>query len=699
MLSEDFKLYAETNVQLARSLILKSETTANKMNNHLISLGKNVDLNDPTTWRYYVNTDGEYHAEDVMMVVTSSDDKTLINFDKATLTNHPLTRLDYTLGGRFYKELVARYPENEYLINRIIDPIPKAEAIAASDHEILGYNKNLLGKGETNLIEMLQEWIYNFASRWDNKDFNSTDAYYATSFYGVLFMSLPSVIMNIRLENAHTKYVGDYHLWSYLGDHYDLDRYRDVLSHKQALWLYRNIVDIQRNTGKHETLASLYENLALPNSLDLTKLDVIQDKSPYLATGKHRPTFTITSFTDDVVDLTTDRQQSSLDTLEDTYSKGLLNEQDGLEDSETLFSDTQMSLYSHEQSGLFKVEPVSNGIGTALDKIRAKLGYWLYLSSAGIYNPNITIPIPGRVDMVLSAADAATLFLYTVNAASDIELEEIPAINVDSVYALSPPPFATLRGISDPDVVLDSDITAALSEHPIYTPITSLPSFEIFIDGIVATETVHRFMWEGKVKAFHQSQARDMIAGLFSFTDIQYQPAGTRFNDWFGTINFDKYGLTQEDFLTISLNILKETAGISIETNTLSNVQKSITEIMDILTSYNILFVTSEGNDNFFTIVHQTPLPDVQVHSSKDDIYVPTANVQVDTVDGSEVYGTDIEDIPINEADIIVEDVYTDEADLEVGLNVEMLGDHFEERDIISPTHYVSDVELIHLKD
>ena len=90
-MSNRFQMYLADTIKLVESLIIKSEDTINAMNQWVIDYyGKEaVNLNDPTSWKYYYNVCGEYHFSDPKIVVTSWDTLEEIEFTKRNLEIHP----------------------------------------------------------------------------------------------------------------------------------------------------------------------------------------------------------------------------------------------------------------------------------------------------------------------------------------------------------------------------------------------------------------------------------------------------------------------------------------------------------------------------------------------------------------------------------------------------------------------------------
>jgi hypothetical protein len=117
MSSYVFETYRQETLELARTLTIKFDIQNTLVNGRLTDLGQEISETDKKTWKYYLNLNGQYHRNDRMMTVMSSDTQEEITFDKETLVSHPRTRLEYAKGGIYYNQLLERYPTQVILIN------------------------------------------------------------------------------------------------------------------------------------------------------------------------------------------------------------------------------------------------------------------------------------------------------------------------------------------------------------------------------------------------------------------------------------------------------------------------------------------------------------------------------------------------------------------------------------------------------
>jgi len=222
-----------------------------------------IDEDDKTTWCYYLHLSGQYHASDTMMTVVSIDTNETIDFTIANLTNHPKTKLAYRPGTKYYKTLLKRYPTQLDLIRSIVYPVDINTAIAADDFTLLSCDSSYLEDTERyDLVEYLKSYLLKNSTRWYIEQYNYEELY-PIAFWAILWYNIPLALFSKRWSNIHTSNVHSFHVWEYLTSN-GLSNYKNILTTKQALFLYRNLTYIYKNRGKDSTLLILAENILKP---------------------------------------------------------------------------------------------------------------------------------------------------------------------------------------------------------------------------------------------------------------------------------------------------------------------------------------------------------------------------------------------------------------------------------------------------
>lgn len=220
-------------------------------------------LDDPNgKWNpYYINLCGEYSSKDEVMTVYSVELERQVLFDKDLKTKYPKTAALYRIPNQEYTNLEEKYGNQIGLIKSIAYPVSDIQtAIDAPNLSLLAYDSSLLDVNEReSLIKTLNDFLAEVRTRWWVEEFAYEDMY-ATTFWCMLWQLLPLVLLTARFLNIRTSAAHTFHIWQYLRSK-GLGDYRDALSNKQALWLYRNINYILRNKGKTSNLTKLAENL------------------------------------------------------------------------------------------------------------------------------------------------------------------------------------------------------------------------------------------------------------------------------------------------------------------------------------------------------------------------------------------------------------------------------------------------------
>lgn len=269
--------YIRDNISFCRTLVIKYEDIA-RLDNLLIKRSYGVDAGtDKSKWRYYMNLSGEYHFSDEMMTVKSLDDRTVINFTKENLELHPATRSAYRTGGYYYSRLADQYAHQRDLINGIINPIPKDEAIAARDFKILRYTTDYVLWNEISLVPELQKWIDNVAYQTFSTEYKYTDDLMSGALLSYLHDSMIKFVQTFRYERRNSRYAHSFWIWSRLQSEGISPIYKSVLNEKQTMWLFRNIDYVLRNLGKEDTFNQLMDVLLTDREIPLSKYDMVYD--------------------------------------------------------------------------------------------------------------------------------------------------------------------------------------------------------------------------------------------------------------------------------------------------------------------------------------------------------------------------------------------------------------------------------------
>lgn len=266
----ELKIYLSDCLDLVKGIVIHFDDAAELSNDLLASILPTYNATAPKRyWRYYKNLAGIYSEIDPPMYIYSLDTYSEIELTTANLEQHATTRHSLIHDTEFRELLLDRYPDNEVLIAGIIRPIPLDVSTNAKNGEILQYPEHLVQFNEYSFIEDLNTWITNHMDRWYNAQYLHADELYTASYYAVLYPAMFNAVLGLREDRIHTLEVHYFHVQQYLASHGLLDRFMDIMTHKQRLWLYRNIKYIKKHAGHDKTFKMLIKELLEPPKIPL----------------------------------------------------------------------------------------------------------------------------------------------------------------------------------------------------------------------------------------------------------------------------------------------------------------------------------------------------------------------------------------------------------------------------------------------
>lgn len=593
MSKAQYDIYVRKVLDLASTLVIKSQATADSINKSLIELGTVVNDQDPTSWKYYLNLSGRYHSTDVIMSVTSLDTLQRIDFTRENLQIHRTTYREYAYGSRFYNDLVLRYPAQEMLIRGILNPIELNTAINARDGLVLFYDQSLVEENETNLIPRLSEWSEGYMGRWDVAAYGLIDNLYPAVQIGILFVNLPMTIMNIRLSNCHTRFAHSFHIREFLAGQGRLDNFVDHLTKKQMLWLYRNIRYIQRNIGKESTFQWLIEHILSERGLPLAEWSMrhniseqIQEIYPDIQFSRRQLNLKGTSAGSDI---------NSVGTLlnkEQPLAKGNARIQEDAEVSITRRMEN--SRHNRLNTKVLESSVLDLTDATVYTRSDCLLNHWLYLSTIGRYSAIVVVEDPKTGDhFTLHPKDAFIVFLYTYNKARGITLPQIPVLEAKFVRRVPTPTFARLRSLARTYLVSDQLINAALAALiPIGEYISTIGFYEDMV-SVHKAQLYHRNLYVSRHHMRERVETENVVTHVYA--DIKCDLGeGVTYAEW-----FEERGLEIASFNALECGlladaILKRATGTDLNsTLNLREMQGAMLRLMTQLSSYSVQYIQS----------------------------------------------------------------------------------------------------------
>ena len=605
-----YQIYIDNTINLASTIIIKStdaEAGLNQLVNDtaMATGGPGVNMLDKTTWKYYRNLSGNYHALDTPMQVVSLDNLQMIDFTVANLKVHVATAAGYQYGSRLYKTLLAQYPTQELLIKGILYPVDLQTAINAKDGQILGYPANLVESNEYSLIPKLQKWIDGFKIRWYNTQFSISDSLYPTTALGIMYLNLVPAILNIRLEACRTKEAHSFHVRQYLASHGFLDNYIDNMTTKQALFFYRNISYIERNAGSKDTFRWLIDNVMTARNLPLAEYLMVHDISALPNNLYPNLTF-VKQPLNNVYGVDTGVVFNLTEVL---GSEDLLARDNILYKSDyipMMQESMENSLSGELRTKVLESSVIDNTDSAPYTLSEILLNHWIYLSNNGTYTAyvNVNNPKTGEI-ILLTVAEAFILTWYVFCSSVNIVPVNIPPVLATRVQRIMNPPtinslgnkstvvsIAELMSVVDSKLVPQSVAQQALSMQPEIVNIISTGSFYDLCTRIYSAAQMQRNLVASQQYSNARAMTMNMVSRIYSDNVCTLSSTGETYANWLATRNINVAGLTLAELGTLYSDLVRNATGMNLHTTTsLGDMQKAMLGIMSQLSSYSVQYI------------------------------------------------------------------------------------------------------------
>lgn len=592
--------YLDSNKTLIKTLCIKSETSAQTINDALIKLQglSSVDTSTPKTWKYYLNISGEYHNSDTLMTVTSLDTLEEISFSKGFLSTHTATAKAYRYGSRYYYSLLNRYPLQEQLILGVLYPADIDAAVAAADGSILSYPTSLVEEQEQTLIKELEEYIQRHIVRWDVGAFGLTDSLYNASYHAILYLSLLPKLLNLRLARCKTNEAHSFHIRQYLASHSGLDIYLPYMTLKQALFFYRNICYLERNTGKSQTLDLLIQKILTDRKIPLAEysirhLNTFDDKHYPQVVARRKP----------VNDEYNIAEQSYITTgelfdKENTLVSGNAKYRPvGQTNDDLMFKNSTSSVVQTKNLESNMID-YNDAVPDPLDAVL--LRQWVHLSSQGLYNVVVTFQDPKTSEYrTLYTKDALIYYMYISLMSIGIEMTTIPPVFIQRFRVPTKPSLSKLKSVIDSKFTsLDAIILDFWINQPNISTVNSTSTFFSLCNNIFLESRKHWFT----LGAIHDLEERGSLENLvLQFYGDQYvelDPTHSSIAQWLIVNNLPPYTYSYSQAQVLMKNIFTASTGLVVDdTKILKNIQRNMLNLLKDLSSYTIQFI-QEINDS-----------------------------------------------------------------------------------------------------
>lgn len=644
-----YEIYISKIFEMAKTVVVKHEETALAMNSYSQNvLGYTVNPNDRWTWRYYKNIAGEYHEQDhaelanqnsngspYMTIRVASDDGPIeVNFTKDLLHGETADSglvNEFTYNSRAYKDLLERYPDYESLILGILNPVDIDTAILAPNHSVLycgdyfaepyndDYNQLIyripeerkvrdgyyIEIQETNLIAEIQTYIKNAILRWNVSEYQLSDNLYWATLITNIYAYLPTVIINIRIDNCLTPRAHTYHITEYLESNGGLGRHVANIPLEQAMYLYRNVKYLTKNFGKQETFDELVKNLLTPINVPIANYKAVHNTVEMPENIYPNPQMLRSPINLEAVGTGIERRPVRY-VLEKEIPLARDNGMYLDERIEATEKTIKSSAYNELKSKVLESSMIDYSDTEKFKLIDVLVNMWIWSASRGFYTGSINVSHPYTGERIqLNPLNALLLFFYIASISVSNKLpSEIPVlypswipkfkdlpdeINLHGAY----PTPSSLMNLVNSNYVKESDLNVFFKVTNKTHRFTSTKTF--YSEGVkIHEELLRKQRVLYGTEDLHARWQLEHVMRSFYWMDVESVPntKSETYDTWLlrQGINFE--GMEKLDYLNLALELVNKATGMDTSAKkSIADMQQSLLDIMKHFSSYTVQYL------------------------------------------------------------------------------------------------------------
>lgn len=602
-----YNIFVGQCIDLADSMIIKSEAIAEAMNLPLVESGQIVPT-DKSEWRYYQHLAGKLFSTDTPVTIKSLDTKEMIELTIESLARHKKTSNTYRADPNYITALISDRPEMYLYIRGVFNPVPIKEAVAAPDCTILRYNGKLVEQQELSIISDLQAWIKASHVRWMAEGWKVHNDAFVAAFQSQLSPQIPGKLLDLRMARCFTPEVHSFHVEEFLASHQKLNEFLPYLTQVQKFTLYRNIRYWERNIGKQDIFTWLVDVFLTGWNMPAVAYQIGQQIHDPVDDDSLRPLPVGYTQPLNFDDLLGGRDLQLVSTTE------IINKEYGLATENYLYQEEmldklndQLSLaqYPSQPTKLIEITAIDP---EAIERDQLDMTLFnelLHLSCLGLYNitHEIIDPTTGNT-LKMATKELLALFLYAAyKGYSGIELGHIPTmycqnvlikrwVTVEELEAFLPDAYP---GRWTPTINYYVD-----THSEIYSNLLTADEFYEAASNILEMK---RRRWK---YTHNRRRDTDTIAGqlLHEYYYRSYKCdlklGFENYEAFFAKFAMDYTIISNESWADIAVdafNILT-----AYETNasvTQSEIQRAMVKLLTLLSSYTIHFATRMASDSY----------------------------------------------------------------------------------------------------
>ncbi len=254
-MKQDFSLHMSEITQYLKKVVIKFNYFEELLNSTPRYVNR-TDINpeDKRTFPYYRLMTGDISLATTQLEGFDPDSQSYVPLSVQALIDHPNMKVFYTNNEDSMNTLLKKYPDDQYLIERIFDPVDDIDAvIEAKDFTVISTPSGILDPyEEVDIADYITKFTYMFGYRWYMNTMEYDDLY-PFAMWSLLWYLLPNAVLTRRILNMRTIRVHPFHIWMYLTSR-GYEDYQGYFTRSQEHFLYRNDNYLKHNVGKKSVL-------------------------------------------------------------------------------------------------------------------------------------------------------------------------------------------------------------------------------------------------------------------------------------------------------------------------------------------------------------------------------------------------------------------------------------------------------------
>lgn len=655
-MSQNFiDIFKAACIKLAKSVVINHPYAGMVINRRLAiqNFGKYTNDLDRTTWKYYLNMAGIYHAYDSVAIYKINNLKNLgltpgidrskmiirVAGDEGTvekeftlenisgINSDENLSFDYQENASAYNELLDTYPEFEMLIKGILHPINLTTSTNADDFSVLycgGYYRTRLDglkseyafiKGtsliydyidlvegwEYGLIEEIEKFTKIFFRQHDSRIYsNYNDLYYASSL-GIYALNLPSLIFNLRFEKVKTLETHSTHAQLYLDSYSGIGQYMNYMTRTQYMYLYQNIEWLACNSGKQKVFDELVENFLKPRGIAVIVYNGYHNLARLGINDDPEPVF-IRDYNDGTKLINTKKTYTAADIID--------LEKDCARDNTKYVNDQVQRVIDttlNSTSAKFKTKIIETHLSTQtlnqyVSREEFLFNNWVWSAVAKEYTGIISVNLPNSGNKIqLTIKNALLLFYYCyAKGFLNITPTEIPLLLLHHIPKIkSEVDEVAMRKRVSSKYVTEDDFINLFSRSPDTREYRSTGSFgrrmkEMWENFIARNYVAHNNSF---IRA--SGEIKGLVDQLYHVKKlkIDIDPAYPSYENWVSSLGNGIQNMDQHSLQVLATSLFVTSLSIEGEDEeTLIRIHKALINVVKIFSSYNIQFITKTAS-------------------------------------------------------------------------------------------------------